>query len=288
MANLIWKLEAGLCAMIALVATAGVAQAEEVSFQQGKTNPLLGGAYTGTQDTFLNGQGPGQENSYGALAVAITGHDPNDASLRTALLRFDLTALQGQYTAINSATLTLFQRETSAQFTPFEVGAYEVSAANGDWVQGTTAAPASPGSPDWLHKSHDTAGWAGSPGMMTAGVDYVATPLDTTSWTSGGAGLDMQNTQYSFTLPAALIEQWIAGSNTGLMIQKTDLSTAGLAQYAAAEWIADPDGTAGPLVAADIRPLLTIDYTPIPEPSGLAALALTAAAALGRHRRRHR
>lgn len=279
---------AGACGMAALMLGAGAASAVEVSFQQGVPNALVGGNYAGTQDTFLNSQTANQEASYGALTVAIAGHDPNDGSLRSALLRFDLTALQGQYSSINSATLVLRQRETSAQFAPFGMSIYAVSAANGDWVQGTTdtAAPNTAGNPDWLHKSHDTANWAGSAGLMTPGVDYVAAPLATGTWTSGEAGLELNHAPYSFALPTSTIEQWIAGNNPGMLIQKTDLSTPGLVQFSAAEWTADPDG-AGPLTVADAssaRPLLVIDYTPVPEPTGLAGLALAGIAALRRRR----
>jgi hypothetical protein len=273
-----------VCGLAAL--SAADASAAVVSFQQGVGNALVAN-YSGTRDTFLN-EGA-TEASYGALTVSIGGHDPTStpATRRTALLRFDLSALQGQFSSINAATLTLYQRETTAQFTDFEVGAYSVSAANGGWVQGVTdtSAPNTAGNPDWLHLSHDATPWAGSPGLMTPGVDYDATPLSTVTWNSGVAGTaDKQNAQYTFTLPPSLIAAWAAGDNPGLLIRTTDPAVFGLAQFAAAEWNTDPDST-GPLTAPDIRPKLTVDFTAVPEPAGLSLLAV-GALALTRHRRR--
>jgi MYXO-CTERM domain-containing protein len=280
----------GICAALALGATGTIAHADVITFQQGGSNALVSN-YAGTQDTFLNSSAV--DASYGALTVSIAGRDPGKPtadpvvppSLRTALLRFNLSALAGQYSSINSATLTLFQRETSAQFTDFTVNLYQVSAANGSWVQGTTDTDGTntAGNPDWAHLSHDTQPWAGSPGLGTPGTDYVTPALSSVTWNSGDAGStsDKNNTQYSFAIPASLIGDWIGGNNSGLAIENADLQQDGLAQFASAEWTANPGGG---LTAPQIRPLLTIDYTPVPEPMGLGLLALGGAALLRRRR----
>lgn len=268
------KIKRSLCALLGVFGIASAASAEVVAFRNGASNTLVTN-YGGTEDTFLNSNTGAEHAGYGALTAALTGRETIVASglvtYRTALTRFDLSAMQGQYSSINSATLTYYQAETGVQFADFEFGVHEVSAANGAWVEGTSATGVA-GNPDWEHLSHATQTWAGSPGMQSPGVDYVTPALATGTYTAGGAGSDRNGTPYNFTLPVALIEEWIAGDNPGVVLQKTDLTTDGLFQFRTSEF-----------TTIALRPMLTIDYTPIPEPAGLAVLGL---AGLALRRRR--
>lgn len=254
-----------MCALLSVFGIASAASAEVISFRNGANNALVTN-YGGTEDTLLNSNAGFEHNGYGALTASLTGRETIAATglvtYRTALVRFDLSALQGQYSSINSATLTLYQAETGVQFPDFEFGVHEVSAANSAWVEGTTAAGVA-GNPDWEHLSHDAQTWAGSAGLQTPGVDYVTPALATGTYQAGGAGSDRNGTPYDFALPGALVAKWIEGDNPGVVLQKSDLSTDGLFQFRTSEF-----------ATVSLRPVLTIDYTPIPEPAGLAVLGL--------------
>lgn len=265
----------GVCGVLGMLGVASAASAEVIEFRNGASNALVTN-YGGTEDTFLNNNEGTTHTGYGSITASLTGRETVAATglvtYRTALVRFDLSALQGQYSTINSATLTLYQAETGVQFPDFEFGLHEVSAANGGWVEGTFADGVA-GNPDWEHLSHDTQTWAGSAGLQTAGVDYIAPAFATGTYQAGGAGSDRNGTPYAFAVPAAMIAKWANGDNPGVVLQKSDLTTDGLFQFRTSEF-----------TTASLRPMLTVDYTPIPEPAGLAVLGL-AGLALRRRRR---
>lgn len=145
------KIKRSLCALLGLFGVASAASAEVVAFRNGASNTFVTN-YGGTEDTFLNSNTGAEHTGYGALTASLTGRETIVATglvtYRTALTRFDLSAMQGQYSSINSATLTYYQAETGVQFPDFEFGVHEVSAANGAWVEGTSATGVA-GNPDW-------------------------------------------------------------------------------------------------------------------------------------------
>src|ERR1043166_5438257 len=77
-----------------------------VTFKDGSPTPIVGGTYTGTQDTTLTTSSP-DANGGGQPNFQVGGYTP-PATIRHALIRFDLSALAGQYDQILGITLNIF------------------------------------------------------------------------------------------------------------------------------------------------------------------------------------
>jgi MYXO-CTERM domain-containing protein len=277
----LFSTRAGLFAGLLVAGVASTATAAVVSLQQG-TNNSIANNYQGTEDTFISSAAA--TTSYGRnLAMLVRG------GTAVSLLRFDLSLLVGQYSTINSATLTVYQREGSAQNQNFDMSLFQVSSANAGWVPGATGTAVNnqTGSSNWNFRVHDTQSWAGSAGLQTVGTDYLTPALGTVAVSTGdpGSTTDTMNVPSSFSIPASVILDWIGGNNSGLVLQNTSVGNSSAMNFATSQWNIDPDGVGGPLISASIRPQLTIDYTPVPEPGGMAVLAL---GALLLHPRRRR
>lgn len=216
---------------------------------------------------------------------------PTATHTRRSLLRFNVGALSGQYSSINSVTVVL---TTSANFTSGTastegantVNMFSVSSANAGWAPGTGSTGGTFGAEDYNASTWNlrqqgtvTAGtgtaWAGSLGLGTAGTDYVNTILASQSFTNGlGAGVT-----FSFTVTGsaatALINDWVDGTNEGLFFQAASetLGTANRISFASAEG------------SASYRPQLLIDYNVVPEP-GRALLVMAGLTFVGMRRRR--
>lgn len=257
-----WLTGAAALIALGLFGTAS-ADAATVVYKNGTATPFVGGTYAGEQDTMLASNGGGT-SSFGArtgIQIGAAG-----ALVDHGLLRFNLTSMAGQYSSINSVTIGLTLSSTvgvgaSAYSETLQI--YAVSAANSDWVEGSSSSPATDGSSTWKYKSQTSTttgtSWAGAAGANTMGTDYDSLLLasytyDNTAATRG---------YITLTLPASLIESWIGGNTAGLFLRTaTDVNTGGLDQRIEI------------LTNGTNLPSLIIDYAAIPEPSSNALMML--------------
>ena len=180
--------------------------------------------------------------SYTALEVAGT------YGVRS-VLQFDVNSLAGLYSSIDAITLRL---NTSYNGGASIINIHEAASS---WVESQVT---------WNSRS------TGSP-WTTPGGDFLATVLGSidTSTLAGSASFDGVNEQLTVSLLSGagnaaarktLIDSWTSGSNEGLLLKKST--------EPAAFFVGFRDRSR---IAAE-RPLLTIDYTPVPEPTSLSLL----------------
>ena len=207
----------------------GLAPAEVVSFQQGVDNEFVDdpeNGYQGTDDSTVHSGNRADQNA-GTYHVGPVGLSPWGGHVSRGLLRFDLSAMAGQYSDINSVSLKLYS--DSKKVSPQTFSLYAIKPANADWLEGTVQWAAETGSSCWNYKAYDEAeptAWAGSEGLGTPDVDYYATALGTFGTTEGGlveaglggiAGLTLKD----------LIDQWSGSqaNNAGLLVLNNEETT---------------------------------------------------------------
>ncbi|HWL52315.1 MAG TPA: DNRLRE domain-containing protein [Chthoniobacteraceae bacterium] len=238
----------GLLALLALLSPAP-AQSAVVTFQQGADNEWVSD-YTGTSDTQL------ATNSKNATAGDLDFFLVGRNQTRYSIIRFDLSSLQGAPLSVSSATITL-TRTGNATAADFDIEVHSVAATNGGWDEMTAS---------WAHLNAT----AETPWKNAAGDDQVAF--------SGAVGALHQSVAYSttsdsftFEVPLAVLQQWIdAPSSSGglaLVPVGSNGDNANAAYFGSSEH-----------ATMAYRPLLTIHYAAIPEPSvaviGLGGLGL--------------
>ena len=253
------------CGTIGLLAVS--APAATISFQNGASNAYVSN-YAGTSDTSFdsaNDVNGGYNNGNNGGANYIYANQTTTWEERRALIGFDLSSLTGQGLTVNSTTLKLASM-AGASPDNVNVSFYPVAAANAGWVQGTNGSvvfPANAGESTWNHKIHPNTNWAGSPGLSTPGTDYINTPAATGVYNP----TTTDGTIISFALTPSVVQSWIdtPANNAGLLLLTDNDSTNGyyrFAQYYSSE------------ATANLRPVLELEVTAVPEPASLGLLAV--------------
>ncbi len=236
--------------------------ATTITYQTGLSNTYASN-YKGVTDTYLLAYSP--DLNYGAAYAMEFG--PDD---RAGLLRFNLTSFAGKYVSITGITLTLHISKIFDN-SQGDLSAYVIKPANAGWVAGTGGAGISngevqPGASTWNRRIHDTASWAGSAGLSTAGTDYDATKLGSFHWTTA--------TDYVINFsgtPAqlkALVDLWSGpqSSNAGILLRSVHTEGTGTASVLAANTTI-PSWSPKLTITYSAGPVITVE-----QPSGTPLL----------------
>ncbi len=160
-------------------------------------------------------------------------------------LRFDVTALRGLYSRINSMTIRLTQGFTgwSGSFTRYggTIQVYRLAGANADWTSNGT-----------FGTKDGTNSWAGGEsGALQPTVDYAPTLLATAAYETIPAGTPHVATVYELVIPGDLatpiIDQWASAgaANEGFLLR------ADPSQQGDNRSLFVPDGADGPKLIVD-------------------------------------
>jgi len=249
--------------------------------------------FTVTDDTTLIQDTGALDNNFGGRNEIITSQNTSGTTRRLGLLRFDVSSLAGQFASIDSVTLQLRLNTGRAVPTTGQIlDIFRVADANAGWVEGTGSATPTPDPgvtvPDtvtWRALSDNDnvalrTNWAGSAGLSTVGTDYFSSVMGSTAAFTAGAYaagdvITLTLTASGFTL-SDMVNDWAAdgAASAGLLIRGRLTTTNGQIFF-------DSNET----VLAGAQPArLTINYTPVPEPSAIALL-LAAGLAVSRRRR---
>lgn len=134
------------------------------------------------------------------------------------LMRFNLSSVTTG-SVCTAASLHLFVETKINESATLKL--HKVSDANGDWVTGTGLTGAVKGKACWNQKGYNTADWAGSAGLSTAGTDYIDTILASLAI----SGTYAVNTEHELTFNAsglAVLQDWFGdATNNGFVFTST-------------------------------------------------------------------
>ena len=208
-------------------------------------------------------------NGLGSAMFAGRNSAPSN-SVRRAVLAFDIAAAIPAGATIEAVTLTL--TESGSNVADQVVSLHRLTA---DWGEGASLAggnqggggPAAPGDATWLHRFYATDAWD------TAGGDFAG--LASSQTTVGGPGV------YTWPSAAALVADVQGflddpGASFGWILIGNEAAGGSAKRFSTRD---EPN--------AELRPRLTVEYTPIPEPgTGLVLLACGGVCLVGKRRRR--
>ncbi|MBI3879678.1 MAG: DNRLRE domain-containing protein [Verrucomicrobia bacterium] len=246
-------------AMVATVMLGGLAARADIV----STNPI---ADTDLFEVFPN-------NNLGRSPGLPVGTTATSGASGRMLLRFDIAAVVPAGATINSVTLQLTDNSGSTSFIPSN---FELHRMMLGWIEGTNGSLASPngsaaaaGDPTWNFRQHNTVAW-GAPGGA-AGVDF-ATNISASLLINVG---NVTDTWASSPGLVADAQAWLdsPATNFGWLLRSDGEGSLGTARR-----LNSREATAD-------RPLLTIDFTPVPEPTAGALVAFGGVALLGLRRR---
>jgi hypothetical protein len=209
------------------------------------------------QDTGLFDLNP--LNNFGAAPNVVVGATASGRVGRM-LLEFDVAGAIPAGATINSVTLRL--ADVSSQGDTYVSSTFSLHRALVDWNGGTNVGnTATAGSATWDYRVFETINWGASGGL--SGVDYLA---------SASAGISLSQlvstngpgTNFRGSTPQLVtdVQDWLnnPGTNFGwFLVSSAELSPRSARRLGTTE-----------NSAAGSRPLLTIDFTPVPEPTTLS------------------
>lgn len=236
-----WTIAVGL----GLGSPSAVSQAASVSVPAGRDNTIF------SEST----------NSGGQAATLFAGRN-NAGSTRRGLVWFDVATHVPTGATIEAVTLTLYMDMAGrGESQPREVALQPLLA---NWGEGTSGGggpsggqglPPTPGDATWLHRFYDTAAW-GQPGG------------DFSSIASGVASVGIQPQHYTWQSTNRMVgdvQAWLEtpSANFGWIIIGDETSSGTVRRFASSEG-SNPDR----------RPILSIEYTAIPEPQAAVLLCV--------------
>ena len=200
----------------------------------------------------------GESNNSNALGDMWLGKAfkaPND--IRRALLSFDIAGNIPAGATINSVTLDITQNRPGNTSSTTQ---FNLHSLNADWGEGSSLSfqgiGTSPTSGDatWNHRLFSTNFWS------SPGGDFANT---ISGFTTLGLGFDAL---YTFSSQAGMVsdvQQWLnaPSSNHGWIIKANDENINSIREIYSRE-------------SSGNEPLLTVDFTPLPEPSTLTLLGI--------------
>jgi hypothetical protein len=254
--------------LVVFVLAVGVAQAASMTIQRGVNGTVSDGyirANTATPD------GAADANWGGAAGDVRMYPDVNynpSKSQRHNLVKFDLSGLAGA--TITSATFGMYYSGNGPT-----VNDYKISRLNAgkSWVEGVhSGAGVSAGEVTWNSQASGGAAWATAGATGAADID-VSTTMTWSLASGSGEGYR----QFDIT---NWVRDWVSGAweNNGFNMY------GGVGDGSTSYWLIGTSESG----STDVRPYLTINYTPAPapEPGSLMALGTLGVAALGLMRRR--
>jgi hypothetical protein len=205
-----------------------------------------------------------ESNNSGGVATTFQVGTNNNSRVRRGLIRFDVDGAIPAGSMITGATLSMhLDGASSTDSGDREVRLHRLLA---DWGEGTSAGGGAGGGngqapttndATWNHRFFDTTAWSTPGGDFAPAASAnaaVSTTLGVFHWTSNELVSDVQS--------------WLSNpaTNYGWIVLGEEDEGGSSRRFDSRE-----------SANADFRPTLTIDYAPVPEPSGALLLLLGAA-----------
>lgn len=221
-----------VCVLLLLLAQfagtrAGVAAEEPrlvtVTLQQGVDG------YFGAEDTWLSSwyrppQYPKDLSFGGAASLAVHDRTGSGGMHCRALLRFDLNRVRGRIVGAQLVLTKAGRSPNGEKYFNQTLALHRIADANAGWQAGSSNHGYEEDVATWANRSEPRTPWAGKPGLMEPGVDYVAEPLATAQ-----TGVEL-NSAVTFTLnDAAFLNDWVADPdrNAGFLLREINPIVAG-------------------------------------------------------------
>lgn len=258
-----------VAAIAAMGLLASAAYGETILFRNGSnvlsSDSLISvPAYSGTQDATLDMSLP--DHNLGAWIDFQVGEDTG-GDVRAGVVRFDVTAMTGQYQSVNSITLRLFLY--SGGFVGADaisdrfVDVYTINSADQGWVEGTGGGPAgslNPGEVCWNGPQQGIGPW-GTPTLAASDVRVMSSQAG--SIVSFPLGL---------INPTQVLNDWVLSpQNAGMRVELDSALSPALSGLL----FGSRDNPTG----VEFVPELLIDYVPIPAPGTFCLLAMASVVA---------
>jgi hypothetical protein len=266
------KQRVGLAAALALFALP--ADAATIVFNATGDNTIINGVLA--------------NDNYGNFNPISSGKINDAIPNQSALVRFDVSALDGLYSSIDSITLRFHyvnDASAGAGNAVVTTNLHAITAANRGWIAGTHAGAAATGESTWNNLARNTTTWAGSAGLGTAGTDYDSTVLATHTLNStrpaAGSVIDLTFAGDTVAL-TDLIDAWmvdnvdLSRANPGLLLRTPTPPAQNARNRLTVSSMEDPNTA--------LRPQLIVNYTVVPEPSSALVGCLGLLALLRRRR----
>jgi hypothetical protein len=184
--------------------------------------------YAGAEDTWFSSYRPPQNSKElsfgGAPVLKIFDRTGSGGEHTRSLLRFELSRVRGR---IASAQLVLTKSGRSpngAKYFNQTIALHRVADANAGWQAGSSNYRHEEDVATWANRSEPRTPWAGKPGLIEPGVDYVANPL-----ARAQTGVDLK-LPVTFTLnDVAFLNDWAADPdrNAGFLLREINPTASG-------------------------------------------------------------
>lgn len=232
--------------------------ADVVSWRQGASNDFVVN-YQGVQDTLLASTSSVNNENYGNLDFVLVGRNEQ----RYSIVSFDLSDMAGTYSSVESASLTLFVSGSPTALN-FEILVYSLFASNGGWdqMQATWINQDKAGEIAWKNAGGtDVSNVLGARDSLLQTIDYTTT-----------------STSITIDVPVSMVLGWITSPEDSASLLLMPQGSQGSNTYVAT-FGSSNQGT------MDLRPLLTVHYTAIPEvPTVMLLMGLAGLVAYRRFR----